>query len=429
MADQNKKPISSSRKHVARLEHDRRQVAIVRTVAFVMFGVIALLIGYGALDTYYLQKQKPIAEVNGEKITVAEWQERIQMQRVQLVNSYQLYQFYQTNFGGDYSQQLQQIESYVQFPQLLGQQLLDQMVDEALIRQEAKKRNITVTDEEVEKYIQEQTYNFYPNGTPVPTVTPTTIVYPSPAPLQLTLYPHTPTPTTAPTSTPEPTSTPDLSPTATMAPPTPTFIPEAATPTATPYTLDGYKAEYQKTLDEYTSYGVTEATFRSVYRNILLRNKLEEAVTADMPTTDEQVWARHILVADEATLKTVTGLLNQGIDFAKVAQEYSIDTGTAASGGDLGWFSKGAMVAEFETAAFSQEIGVIGEPVKTQFGYHIIQVLDKQQLPLTTFQIKQNRDAAFTEWLNTTRDGADVVPSETWMDQIPPMPDGLSLQQ
>jgi parvulin-like peptidyl-prolyl isomerase len=429
MADQNKKPNSASRKHVARLEHDRRQVAIVRTVAFAMFGVIALLIGYGALDTYYLQKQKPVAEVNGEKIAIGEWQERIQMQRANLVNSYQVYQFYQANFGGDYTQQFQQIESYINFPQLIGQQVLDQMVDEALVRQEAEKRGITVTDEEVEKYIQENSYHFFPNGTPVPTVTPTAFASPSPAPLQLTLYPHTATPTTAPTSTPEPTSTPDLSPTATMAPPTPTFIPEAATATATPYTLDGYKAEYQKTLDEYKGYGVSETTFRAVYRNIILRDKLEEVITADVPTTGEQVWARHILVADEGTAKTVKALLDNGTDFAEVAKQYSTDTGSAVNGGDLGWFGKGKMVPEFETAAFSQEIGAIGEPVQSQFGYHIIQVLDKQQLPLNANDLKQNRDTAFNDWLTLTRDEADVVPSETWTDQIPPMPAGLSLQQ
>ena len=428
MANQTNKPKAASKKHIARLERERRQVAAVRTVAIAAFGIIVLLIGYGFLDNYYLQKQKPVAEVNGTKITLGDWQERIQLQRVQLANQYQLYQFYQANFGGDYSQQINQIQSYIQIPQLLGQQVLDQMVDEELIRQEAEKRGITVTDDEVEKFIQEETYRFFPNGTATPTVTPTTIVYPSPGAVQLTLFPHTATPTITPTFTPAPTSTPDLSPTATTAPPTPTFVPEDATPTATPYTVDGYKTEYKNTMDEYKAYGVSEATFRSVYRNILLRDKVLAAVTADEPTAGEQVWARHILVPDEALLKTVTGLLADGIDFAKVAEQYSIDTGSAVNGGDLGWFGKGAMVPEFEAAAFSQKVGEIGQPVQSQYGYHIIQVLDKQEIPFTNSQMKQNRETAFTNWLTGMRDSADIVKSDTWGDQMPPMPTGLTFQ-
>ena len=296
------------------------------------------------------------------------------------------------------------------------------MIDEELIRQEAEKLGITVTDEEVEKFIQEETYNFFPNGTATPTITPTTIVYPSPGAVQMTMFPSTATPTTAPTSTP------DLSPTATAAPPTPTFVPEDATPTATPYTQDGYETEYKNTLAEYKAYGVSESTFRSVFRNILLRDKVLEAVTVDEVTAGEQVWARHILVTDESLAGIVRSLLEQGEDFAEVAKKYSTDTGSARSGGDLGWFGKGAMVPQFEEAAFSQEIGEIGQPVQSQFGYHIIQVLDRQEISFTTFQLQQNRETSFTDWLAGIRESADIVPSETWTDEMPPMPAGLALQ-
>ena len=68
-------------------------------------------------------------------------------------------------------------------------------------------------------------------------------------------------------------------------------------------------------------------------------------------------------MADEATANAVRQRLLNGEDFAKVAAEVSTDTGTKDKGGDLGWFGKGAMVAEFETAAFSQKVGEIGPPV------------------------------------------------------------------
>jgi len=428
MENKRNKPKTATRKHIARLEKERKQVALVRTVAFAMFGVIALLLVYGYIDLNYLQLQKPVAEVNGDKITIEQWQERVQLQRVNFANLYQRYQIYQQQFGLDVSQQLQELEYYLQSPEAIGQLVIDQMINEVLINQEAERRGITVSDEEVEQSVREL-YGFFPDGTPVPTITATAFEYPTLTSEQLTIYPSTATPTKVLTSTPEPTSTPDpaVTPTATFtaAPPTPTFVPEDVPPTATPFTLEGYQTEYQLTVDEYQSYGISEETLRSAYRNDLLRKKLSEAITADTPTTEEQVWARHILVNTEAEAEDTYALLVSGTDFAKLAQQTSVDTGSGARGGDLGWFGRGAMVPEFEEAAFSQEIGAIGEPVQSQFGYHIIQVLGKQELPLTPSQIQQNRDAAFSDWLTTALDEADTTTYDTWTQHIPEPPNLL----
>jgi hypothetical protein len=427
MSNQENKQKVLTRKHVARLERERRQVAIVRTVAFVMIGVVLLLIGYGYIDANYLQLQKPVVEVNGEKVTIEQFQERVQLQRVNLVNLYQQYQFYQQNFGMDTTQQIQELDFYLNSPDALGQLVIDQMVDEALIRQEAEKRGITVSDTEVEQAVQEA-YNFFPNGTPTPTITPTAFEYPTLTSGQLTLYPSTAIPTTAPTFTPEPTSTPDPSVTATPTEsasgrPTPTFVPEDVPATATPFTEEGFKTEYETTVKQFKSFGISEATLRSVYSNNILRTKLQDAITADTPAAEEQVWARHILVATESEAKAVYDLLMNGSDFAKLAREYSIDTGSGSQGGDLGWFGKGVMVTEFETAAFSQPIGEIGEPVQSQFGYHIIQVLARQELPVSASQLDQKRQTAFSEWLTAARTEAEITNYDGWVNQMPPMPD------
>jgi peptidyl-prolyl cis-trans isomerase C len=99
----------------------------------------------------------------------------------------------------------------------------------------------------------------------------------------------------------------------------------------------------------------------------------------------EEVHARHILVKTEDEAKAVLAALAGGADFATLAKEKSIDPGSKDNGGDLGFFSKGQMVPEFEAAAFALAPGeTTKEPVKTQFGFHVIKVDDKRTQPAPT---------------------------------------------
>jgi peptidyl-prolyl cis-trans isomerase C len=107
---------------------------------------------------------------------------------------------------------------------------------------------------------------------------------------------------------------------------------------------------------------------------------------------EEEVHARHILIraatgddkaskAAEDKIKAVIVRLNKGEDFTKVATEVTEDPSGKANGGDLGYFSKEQMVPEFADVAFKLDKGKISEPVKTQFGWHVIKVEDKRQKP------------------------------------------------
>jgi parvulin-like peptidyl-prolyl isomerase len=404
MAKQSSTPKVITKKHLARVEREKRQTRLILTIAIAGILVVVGLITYGYLKVNVLQGYEPVAEVNG-------------------VNQYA---FYQQSFGFDYSQQMQQVQSMLNSPETIGQQVLDQMTNEILIRQEAKSRGITVSNEEVEKSIQEN-FNFFPNGTPTPTVTPTEFSYPTLTSQQLTLYPSTSTPTEVLTPTPETTSTPALSatstPTATVAPPTPTPVPQLPTATATPYTLEGFQTQYKDMLKNYATYNISEKTVRSVYEAELLRKKLMDQVTKDTPKSEEQVWARHILLETQDEAEATYQLLTTGkADFAETARKSSKDTGSAASGGDLGWFGKGQMVKEFEDAAFSQKIGEIGKPVKSQFGYHIIQVLGRQELPLTASQYEQKKQTEFDDWLKAIRDKSEVTTYDVWKQRVPTEP-------
>ena len=102
---------------------------------------------------------------------------------------------------------------------------------------------------------------------------------------------------------------------------------------------------------------------------------------------EEEVHARHILVATEQEAKDLLAELKKGTPFDKLAKDESTDKASGAEGGDLGWFKRGDMVKEFADAAFALKKGELSEsPVKTQFGYHVIKVEDRRQAAPPTFE-------------------------------------------
>ena len=136
-------------------------------------------------------------------------------------------------------------------------------------------------------------------------------------------------------------------------------------------------------------------------RRIFFAEKIANAVTPDTVKAayDKyvadfkpvmEVHARHILVATEEEAKQVKADLDGGKPFEVEAMEKTTDPSGKNNGGDLGFFSAGQMVPEFETAAFSLAVGTISEPVKSQFGWHIIKVEEKRQSsPLPYEQMQQ----------------------------------------
>jgi peptidyl-prolyl cis-trans isomerase C len=114
-----------------------------------------------------------------------------------------------------------------------------------------------------------------------------------------------------------------------------------------------------------------------------IRKKYQEELAGNPP--EDEVHARHILVAKEEDAKAIIAQLQKGADFAALAKAKSTD-GSAREGGDLGFFSHDEMVAEFADAAFAMKPGEISKvPVKTQFGYHVIKVEERRKQPAPGF--------------------------------------------
>lgn len=452
-----RKPVAPlvTKKHLARAQRERIQRRWIILGTALSTVVAVGLLAYGWIRVGYLVPHEPVATVNGDKITTRQWQNRVRLLRLDLITRYQNTQQMAAIFGSDpnlqtyIQQQLDQIQSQLTDTTSLGLNVLNQMIEEQLIRQEANRRGITVTTAEVDQAIEE-TFGYYPNGTPTsaPTATSTGTSTPSlTATATRTGTPtstrtSTPTNTAGPTFTPSrtPTRTPARSATATEAPtstppptatsgPTPTVTATLPPPpTATPYTSQAYETDYQAEIDYIRQTGgATEADFRSRYEARLFREKLLEAFRASVPREQDQVWARHILVADEATAQEVLDRLAAGESWEALASEYSQDTSNSDQGGDLGWFPSGTMDVAFEEAAFATTVGEISQPVQSSFGWHLIQVLGHEVRALDDAQYEQAVQNYTDSWLAETRAQSDIVVNDVWMDRIPVEPSAATL--
>lgn len=180
-------------------------------------------------------------------------------------------------------------------------------------------------------------------------------------------------------------------------------------------------------------YGYTQDQInQNIVKTLQIQKLLEPGITitdADMKSyfeenkesynTPEQVKASHILVDSEAKAQEVKSKLAAGADFAEMAKEYSIDPGTKDKGGELGFFSKGSMVPEFENVAFSLEVGKISDPVKTDYGYHIIKVEEKQPAKIATYEESKNQvkeailnsklQEAYSTWMQAKQSEYKIV--------------------
>src|SRR6266540_3000135 len=101
MAKQSNTPRVVSKKHIARLERERRQINLIRGIALAGIVIVVGLLVYGYLKLNVFSLREPVAEVNGVKITTQKWQERVRMERVNLYNQLDRYQFFQQSFGMD----------------------------------------------------------------------------------------------------------------------------------------------------------------------------------------------------------------------------------------------------------------------------------------------------------------------------------------
>ena len=399
-----------SRRVQTMTRQERERSRVITIIVGVVVGLAIVAVVGALLWQSVVTPISSVAVVNGDSIATRDLWKRAQYDHLQRESNLRNLLNYQQQIDpggqqGFFTSQIQQLQGDLSDNEGLTNKVLEQMIEEDLIRQQAAKSGVTASDAEIQAKLESVVAGQNSSVT-APDATATAEA----------LAAATPTPT----FTPSPTPTATLTSTVAMTP--------TATPLPTPTVAVQTGDEFTKRLDDllvFISEGasVSKEDGRRMLTSLitvdLLREKLLKQIGDQMPTSGERVRARHILITvpQDATPEveqlalaktiSITQRLNSGEDFATLAQQFSDDTGSGAQGGDLGFFGRGQMVKEFEDAAFSLPIGQISEPVKSQFGYHIIRVeeKDKGQADINLWLQDQKASAQIKRSLTPSRLG------------------------
>lgn len=335
---------------------------------FFRYGLVLALLAVLVLSVAGCSREPLAATVNGKKITVAEVDKRLE----QVI--------------GQNSEALKGAQGE-QLKEQFRERVLDQMIDMELLLSEADKRNIKVSDKEVDAKIKEimTNYNFKDQKA-----------------LEEALKQQN-------------------------------------------LTMTQFKDELEKSVrieklgDALTKdIKISDKDIKGYYD----KNKAEFFVK-------DQVHVAHILVQKEEDAKKISGDLKKGADFAKLAKQHSIDPGSKDNGGELPWTEKEQFVPEFSNASWALQPGQLSEPVKTTYGFHIIKLLGKKpsgqkeftevKSEIKTKLVAEQKREFFTKWLEDTKKKATIKKylkppkTEATAGQaptaVPNSPDGQGTQQ
>lgn len=355
-----------TRKHRARAERERiiRRWILVGAIGTIL--LVVGLIGYGIVEVALIKPRQPVAVVDDQKISRRDLHTRIRLA---------------LSPGVD--------------PISVGYQILNEMIDDLIIKQEANRLGITVSETDVELEM-ERRFGFFPEGTPTPIASRT------PDPTTLAEATATgPSPTIGPSSTPR--------------------------PSATPFTREAYeerRAEFFDSLSEL--YDATEKDYITYLEAQIYRQRLLATFEDDVERVQEQVRLRQIRVVDRETVDEIIARLDAGENWDDLAAELSDDTATKDSGGDLGWLTWDNVTDQFGEEAvniFQAPIDDLLDPIQTQLGWHLIQVLDRGERSLDEGTFQQAVRRKFGDWLTSQRDLHDVLIMDDWIEDLPQLPE------
>lgn len=366
-----------TKKQIARSRKEAQQNRIIFIAVGVLAAVVVVVLAIGVLQELVLKPGQPVATVNGVKLRLDAYRDLLTYNRY---NQYVALSNLQSALDelsaspeendfliSFYEQQLQQQQASLVF---LPETALDELIEDELIRQKAEQEGLTVTAEEVEQAINDD--------------------------IRLAL---------SPTSQELITGTEQL--------PTPTAIP-------------------QERIDEVlgtivSNIQISENSFRAIVQRNLMRDKVQELLASQVPTTGLVVDLSLIQTETEEDALAAQWRIEAGEDFAVVAQEVSTDTLTAENGGSLGWVTPGQLSQRYgqdlEDFVFSLDVGAPGV-VESEGLFYLVLVSDRDENgPLPAEVLSRRQSTALSDWLEE-RKGSPDVEIERLLDssQIPPDP-------
>lgn len=387
------RPMTKKQRTRAEREARMNRWIIAGTVAV---GVLVLgILVYGYLAENVFKGRAPVATVNGVPITTADFQARVRHYRIVLQEQRDYYtaqrmQLDPTDPNASFlleylNGQIRQLDSMLSEASAtaLGKEVLDRMVQEELIRQEAARRGLTVSQEEIDRAIEEQFG--YDRDAAVAFLTPTVVP-------------------TAPVTT-------------------ETALTATATPVPTPVPKEEFDRRYQEYVKTYLKpSGLSEAKFRAMVEASLLYDKLQQAMAAEVPQTMEQVQIRYLSFPTQEDAGKVAERLGKGEKWEDIAAEIKADEKSAAYASEPEWVTQGFLKEQFgEEAA-----GTIWETPAPQYTaplagtdsrWYIVQVMGREVRELESWLRSYEEQRAFQEWLQAQM--AAVQYSEDWASKVP----------
>jgi parvulin-like peptidyl-prolyl isomerase len=384
-------PRPLTKKQRSRAEREARMNRWIIAGAVTVGVVVVAILAYGYLVEEVFKAREPVATVGGVVITTADFETRVRYHRVSLqqeLNRYMAQRMALDPTDPEAAPLFDQLDEVIrrleaqlapEYAPVLGGQVLDQMVQEELIRQEAARRGIMVSQEEIDRAIEQQ-FGYDRDGSAGGAVPPLS-------------GPVTATQPTTPTGS---------------------------------LTREEFEQNYQAYVEAVLEpSGLGEEGFRALAEVSLLYDKVREAIVSGIPTLMDQVQARYIAFPSEEEAAQVVERLDAGEAWEDIVAEIEADEESAAFASELDWRTEAFVTeqfgAEISQAVFDAPVGSYTQPLLGVSGrYYVIQVLGHEERELDPLMRAFERDRAFREWFNLQRQGVEYA--DDWQEKVPTRP-------
>jgi hypothetical protein len=381
----NPKSRLTRRQHKVRRKDERIQ-RIITWSAIGIGALIVLIIGYGVITEMIIKPNRPVATVGNEEITVGEYQSRVRYERLMTRNQIFQYQQYLTQVDttdpqmSGFAQQIQQTQAQLEsqlspeMATLFGKDVLDQMIEERIVRQKAEEAGVTVSDEAVEERIEQM------------------MGYDREAALEAT-----------------------SSPTMTV------------TETQSIMTESEYQQAYNNFRTNFLQeVGLSEQGFRRIIRTDLLRAEVQDLVTQDVPLEREQAQVTYLAVPSEEQAETLRERVLAGEEMDTLVEELNNNENEASFGRALPWYPEeylsSVLSPELAEMVFTMPLETVSEPQPGANGeiYYVLTVNGREVRPLNEALLQQEKQEAYNTWLQEQKD--EKAEYLDWEDVTPDQP-------